>query len=348
MDAIVSVIIPHYNNSKILIECISSLYKSTFKKIEIIVIDNASTDSSYNDIITFSSDVIVKKSDINLGYAGGCNLGAQIAKGKYLLFLNNDTIMNKNCIEILVNILEKKSKISSVQPKILNINKKSYFDYAGASGGFIDYMVFPFTRGRIFNSIEKDQGQYESPMKIFWASGAGFLTRKDIFKKVEGFDSNLFSHMEEIDYHWKCYLSNYEVWVEPKAKLYHHGGKTLPMNSPKKTYYNHRNSMILLLSNYSLINSVFFFLLRLPLEFISSIKELATFRFKHFINHYVALLWILFHPKIIIQRRSLIKKNRCINDTELFNKGVLFNKSIVINYFLFRKKKYIDLNFLTE
>ena len=107
---------------------------------------------------------------------------------------------------------------------------------AGASGGFIDYLVFPFTRGRIFNTIEKDDGQYNTPTKIFWASGAGFLTRKDIFKKVSGFDDNLFAHMEEIDYHWKCHLINCEVWVDPEAVLFHHGGKTLPMNSAKKLY----------------------------------------------------------------------------------------------------------------
>ena len=181
MNVIVSIIIPHHNNSKILIDCINSLYKSKFKKLEIIVVDNASIDSSYDDIMTAFSNVIIKKSDINLGYAGGCNLGAQIANGKYLLFLNNDTIMDKDCIESLVNRIESKNEISSVQPKILNIDNKSYFDYAGASGGFIDYLVFPFARGRIFDHIEKDQGQYDSAMKIFWASGAAFLTKKDIF-----------------------------------------------------------------------------------------------------------------------------------------------------------------------
>ena len=248
MDTIVSVIIPHYNNSKILIECINSLTKSTFKNIEIIVVDNASSDSSCDEVINNFPDVIIKKSEVNLGYAGGCNVGAQIAKGKYLLFLNNDTIISEYCIEKLVSKLEQNSKISSVQPKIINIDNQSYFEYAGASGGFIDYLVFPFTRGRIFDTIEKDNKQYDSPIKIFWASGAGFLTRKDVFEKVSGFDNDLFAHMEEIDYHWKCHLINCEVWVNPEAVLYHHGGKTLPMDSAKKLYLNHRNSMILFLA----------------------------------------------------------------------------------------------------
>ena len=349
MDTIVSVIIPHHNNSKILIECINSLTKSTFKKIEIIVVDNASSDSSCDELSDNFSDIIIEKSDINLGYAGGCNLGAQIANGKYLLFLNNDTVVDEYCIEKLVAKLEQDKNISSVQPKIININNQLYFDYAGASGGFIDYLVFPFTRGRIFNTIEKDSAQYNNPIKIFWASGAGFLTRKSIFKKVSGFDNDLFAHMEEIDYHWKCHLIKSEVWVNPEALLYHHGGKTLSMDSPKKTYFNHRNSMILLLSNYSFLNSFLFFLARIPLEIISSLKELLSFRFRHFINHYAAFLWIIFHLNVIKRRRTFINEIRCVEDSDIFNKNIIFSKSIVMYYFLLGNKKYQDLkSFLKE
>ncbi len=345
MDIIVSVIIPHHNNSKILIECIHSLNESSFKNIEIIVVDNASDDSSYDDISKLFPNVVLKKSNVNLGYAGGCNLGSKIAKGKYLFFLNNDTIVHQDCIEHLVSFLDDNNDISSVQPKIINIDNKSYFDYAGASGGFIDYLVFPFTRGRIFDTIEKDNEQYNDPIQVFWASGAGFLTRKKIFKKVFGFDQDLFAHMEEIDYHWKCQLMNHEVWVNPESVLYHHGGKTLPMNSSYKTYLNHRNSMVLLLSNYSLMKSLFYFFLRLPFEFISSLVDLLKFRFKHFFNHYLALLWILLHPHIIQNKRHLINEIRCVNDKDLMDNKTIFNKSIVIKYFLFKNKKYKNLDF---
>ena len=343
MNMLVSVIIPHHNNSKILIECINSLTKSTFENIEIIVVDNASSDSSYDDVIDNFPNIIIKKSDINLGYAGGCNLGAQIANGQYLLFLNNDTVVSEHCIEKLVLQLEQNKNIASVQPKIININNQSYFDYAGASGGFIDYLVFPFTRGRIFDTIEKDIAQYNNPIKIFWASGAGFLTRKNIFKKVSGFDNDLFAHMEEIDYHWKCHLIKSEVWVNPEAVLYHHGGKTLSMDSPKKTYFNHRNSMILLLSNYSFLHSFLFFIVRIPLEIISSLKELLSLRLRHFINHYLALVWILFHPHIIKNRRSLINQIRSVKDNHIFNKNIILKRSIVMDYFLFGKKFFRNI-----
>ena len=346
MDISISIIIPHYNNSKILVECINSIYQSTFKNLEIIVVDNNSTDSSCEIIRNNFPNVIIQKSSINLGYAGGCNLGSKSAKGRYLLFMNNDTIIDKNCIKNLLFKLESDPKISSVQPKIININNPLYFDYAGASGGFIDYLVFPFSRGRIFNLIEEDKSQYQNSIKIFWASGACFLTRKEVFKKVGGFDSSLFAHMEEIDYHWKCHLINYDVWIEPSSVLYHHGGLTLKMGSPKKTYLNHRNSLILLLSNYSLIRSILFFIIRIPFELISSLKYLLNLRLMHFINHYIAFIWIIFNFRFITRRRKFIKKIRIVSDKDIFNKKIIFKKSIVISYFLFRVKKFKNLKWL--
>lgn len=179
----VSIIIPHYNNQDILDSCIGSLKKLDFTNHEIIVVNNNSTDGSIQYIKNNYKDVIIINAKNNLGYAGGCNLGAQHANGEYLLFLNNDTIHEKNFLDILISRLDKNSNIASIQPKILNIKNKDYFDYAGAAGGHLDYLVFPFTRGRIFNTIEKDTGQYDDFSKVFWASGAGFITRKKVFKK---------------------------------------------------------------------------------------------------------------------------------------------------------------------
>ena len=127
----------------------------------------------------------------------------------------------------------------------------------------MDILCFPFARGRIFNTIEKDEGQYDDPCKIFWASGTAFLTRKDIFIEMQGFDETLFAHMEEIDYHWKCQIAGYEIWVEPSSIIYHHGGKTLSPISPEKTYLNYRNSLILLLTNHPLKSSIILFFPRI-------------------------------------------------------------------------------------
>ena len=340
---LVSIIIPHHNNKDILLDCLHSLYQSSYQNFEIIIVDNASSDDSINHVHIDYPEVIIIKSLKNLGYAGGCNLGARDAKGEYLFFLNNDTVLDANCIQKLVDKLKSNSKISSVQPKILNLDNKSSFDYAGASGGFMDYLVFPFTRGRIFNRIEKDTGQYDDSIKIFWASGAGFLTRKAIFDVIEGFDKALFAHMEEIDYHWKSYLAGHEVWVEPKAVLYHLGGATLPMKSAKKVYYNHRNSLILLLSNYGPWRSFCYFMLRLPLEVISSAKDLISLRPLHFIYHYLALLWIGFNCSIILKRRKKIKSIKVINNKKLFDEKVISSFSLLIKYYLFNKKTYHKL-----
>ncbi len=343
MNNLVSIIIPHYNNETILLNCLKSIYESTYENFEIIVVDNASTDNSIANAKSLYPNIIIVKSEYNLGYAGGCNFGARKSNGDFLFFLNNDTTIASTCIELLISKINSNKSIVSVQPKILNLNNRDYFDYAGASGGYIDYLVFPFTRGRIFNTIEKDTKQYDDSKKIFWASGAGFLTKKNIFMKLSGFDETLFAHMEEIDYHWKSYLAGYDVWVDPKAVLYHIGGGTLDMQSAQKTYLNHRNSLILLLSNYSFFKSILYFIIRLPLEIISSIKDLITFKPIHCLNHYRALLWLLINPHIIVKRRKEINTYKTKSNTSLKKENLILNSSIVFKYYLSKTNKYSKL-----
>jgi len=340
---LVSIIIPHHNNENILLNCLKSIYLSTYENFEIIVVDNASIDNSIISAKSLYPNINIAKSEYNLGYAGGCNFGAKEANGDFLFFLNNDTIINSDCLEALVNKLKSNKNIASVQPKILNLKNKNYFDYAGGSGGYIDYLVFPFTRGRIFDTIEKDKKQYDDSRKIFWASGAGFLTRKNIFNQLFKFDESFFAHMEEIDYHWKSCLAGYEVWAEPTATLYHLGGGTLQMQSAQKTYLNHRNSLILLLSNYSPIKSILYFILRFPLEIISSIKDLIIFKPLHFLNHYRALLWIIFNFSLIVKRRKKIKSIKVKSNARLIKEGLILNSSIVFKYYLAKKNKYSKL-----
>ena len=286
----VSIIIPHYNNFPILDQCLKSLENITYSNLEIIVIDNNSYDDSFQKIKNNYKNLILKKSSKNLGYTGGCNLGASFATGDYLLFLNNDTVQDPHFLNYMVDSLDKDEKIASVQSKIKNFKNKDLFDYAGACGGYIDYLVFPFCRGRIFNTVEKDIMQYEESRDVFWTSGTAFLTRKSVFINMGGFDEKLFAHMEEIDYCWKCNLANYKCIVNPKSVVYHEGAKTLGYDSPYKTYLNHRNSMILLLSNYQFINVIKIFPLRIILEIISSIKDLFSLKIMHFFSHYLAII----------------------------------------------------------
>ena len=222
MNKLISIIIPHLIGFKILDACLTSIIQNTKNiEYEIIIVDNHSSDNSIKKIKNKFPNAQIIYSKTNRGYAGGCNLGAKHANGNYLFFLNNDTIITENSIELLLNEIHNNANISSVQPKIKSYHNKELFDYAGACGGYIDYLVYPFSRGRIFNTIEKDMGQYEKKKKIFWASGTAFLTRQEIFKSIGGFDESLFAHMEEIDYHWKCLLYKYDIYIIPKSIIYH-------------------------------------------------------------------------------------------------------------------------------
>ena len=338
----VSIIIPHYNNFPILDQCLKSLENITYSNLEIIVIDNNSYDDSSQKIKNNYKNLILKKSSKNLGYAGGCNLGASFATGDYLLFLNNDTVQDPHFLNYMVDSLDKDERIASVQSKIKNFKNKDLFDYAGACGGYIDYLVFPFCRGRMFNTVEKDIMQYEESRDVFWTSGTAFLTRKSVFINMGGFDEKLFAHMEEIDYCWKCNLANYKCIVNPKSVVYHEGAKTLGYDSPYKTYLNHRNSMILLLSNYQFINVIKIFPLRIILEIISSIKDLFSLKIMHFFSHYLAII-SLFNIFYLFRRRRIVRKIRVNDDSDLFDKKIIYSNSIVWSYFIKRKYFFNDI-----
>ena len=239
----VSIIIPNYNGGDLLYNCINSIYKNiSIKDFEIIVVDNGSTDNSINRVKSNFQNVEIISSNSNLGYSGGCNLGATHASGKYLLFLNNDTEHSNEWIEKLVHFLDSNSKIAAVQPKILNIHNKKLFDYAGGAGGFIDKFCFPFAQGRIFHTLEEDHNQYNNPSRIFWASGAAFMIRSNIFKTLKGFDKIYFAYMEEIDLCWRAQAMGYKIYSVPNSFVYHYGKQTIKENTIKSHYLNHRNN----------------------------------------------------------------------------------------------------------
>ena len=334
---LVSVVIPHYAGTKILSECLTSLNNCSYPNLEIIVVDNASPDDSVYFIKSNFQNVILIQSEYNRGFAGGCNFGAQHAKGKYLLILNNDTIHDPDWIDLLVKMMESNPKISAVQPKILNYDNRDYFDYAGACGGFMDKYCFPFARGRIFNTVEKDDGQYDNPCKIFWASGTAFLTRKSTFDTLGGFDETLFAHMEEIDYHWKSQMLGNEIWVEPTSVIFHKGAVTLPVSSPQKTYLNYRNSMILLLTNYPIGTSFYLFIFRFFMECVSLTKEILTFKWRHALAIIKSWVWIISHLRLLMKRRKFLANN------DIITPELIFHKSIVKKYFIEGKRKYTQI-----
>ena len=185
-----SIIIPHHNGEELLFNCLESILDHiSIQDFEIIVVDNGSIDNSANKAKEKFPSINLLKSETNLGYSGGCNFGAKNAKGEYTIFLNNDTLHTKNWIEELIVFLDKNPQAGAAQPKILNATNRDTFDYAGGAGGYIDKYCFPFVRGRIFNSLEKDSKQYDDIKKIFWASGAAFIIRSELLQQLNYFDT---------------------------------------------------------------------------------------------------------------------------------------------------------------
>jgi len=330
---IVSIIIPHYNGKDLLYNCIDSIYNNiTIENFEIIVVDNASTDDSVKHIETSFPEVIIVKNKNNVGYSGGCNIGAENANGKYLLFLNNDTEHSNQWIEKLVNFLDENPDVFSAQPKILNINNKEYFDYAGGAGGFIDHFCFPYVKGRIFNTLEKDTGQYNQQSKIFWSSGAAMIVRADIFNQLNGFDEIYFAYMEEIDLCWRAQALGYKIFSIPDSLIYHYGKQTIKENTIKSHYLNHRNSWILFFKNSHTFDYGILIIKRLILDWMALVYSLLTLDVRRFFAIVLAELWIIVFGIKIIN----VRKNNHI--ARLDN---IYRKSVAVDYF-FKRKKYFS------
>ena len=341
MRPLVSIIIPHWNGIDVITECLESLRKATYPNLEIIVVDNNSTDDSVNHISKNFPNVIIIENEQNDGYAGGCNRGSEIAKGEYLLFLNNDTIHEPNWIEPLVKLLEENPRIAAVQPKLLNYYKKNLFDYAGAAGGLMDILIFPFARGRIFNEQEVDTSQYDSIEEIFWSSGTAFLVRKTAFEKAGRFDELFFVHMEEIDLCWRFHLLGLDVWCQPSSVVYHMNAVSLPMYTEKKYYLNHRNSLIMLLTNYSLPLAIYVLPIRWALDIVAIIYALFNGDWKHIKGIAKAHAWIVFHPRKLFRKRNEVKALRVEKDKTILRK--MYRGSIVFAHYILRKNRYSEL-----
>ena len=337
----VSIVIPHWNNVDVLSECLESILNTDFENFETIVVDNASTDNSVASVRSNYPNVKLIENDKNYGYAGGCNIGAEAASGDFLIFLNNDTVQEKDWISNLIKTINSDDKIAAVQPKILNYYDRNVFDYAGGSGGHMDIYCFPFARGRIFSFQENDEGQYNNKEKCFWSSGTCFMVRRELFQKAGGFDKSFFAHMEEIDICWRLYAMGFEVWVEPDSVVYHKNALTLPMYSHKKYYLNHRNSLLMLLGNYSIKNIFLIGIPRLILEKIACLYSILMLDWRHFTAILRSLFWIIFHPNVIMKKRKSFSKIRTITDKKIMEN--MMQSSIVIKYYLLKKQAYLDI-----
>lgn len=335
----VAVVILNWNGKLLLEKFLPSVLKSTYSNLEIVVGDNASTDGSADYIKMHFPTVTCIKNDENYGYAAGYNRILEHVYADYFVLLNSDVEVTPEWIEPIIELMEKSSEVGICQPKIINYHAKNYFEYAGASGGFIDIFGYPFCRGRIFDQLEKDEGQYDEVKEIFWASGAALFIRSDLYKQSGGLDPYFFAHMEEVDLCWRVKNMGYKIMVCPRSVVFHVGGGTLPVNNPNKTYFNFRNSLIMLRKNLPFHQALGIIIIRHFLDLIAWIRFLLTGKFKHaFAINKAHYHFLITHPQWTEKRKQLLKlfKNP--------NKSGLYKRSIVFDYFVRNKKHFSELS----
>lgn len=246
----VAVIILNWNGRKLLEEYLPQVIENTNPEIaEVIVADNGSTDDSLAWLDRNYPQVRRMEFNENLGFAGGYNKAIGLTDAPYTVLLNSDVACAPGWVDILHSFMEAHPETGACQPKILSYKDKTYFEYAGASGGFIDRNGYPYCRGRIFSHVEADHGQYDTPIEIFWATGAALMVRTELYRNAGGLDTDFFAHMEEIDLCWRILLSGAKIMAVPSAVVYHLGGGSLPASNPRKTYLNFRNNLLLLHKN---------------------------------------------------------------------------------------------------
>jgi GT2 family glycosyltransferase len=277
-----AIVILNWNGKHLLKKFLPELLDKSKDQGKLFVIDNNSTDDSVNYIKSNFKNVTIVKNSKNLGYAGGYNEGLKKIKADLYCLINNDVEVSQGWLSPIINEFKSNPKTKIIQPKILNYNKKNYFDYAGAAGGFIDYLGYPYCDGRIHNKIQEDNGQYDFNKKIFWASGACFFIRRETFEKHLGFDERFFAHMEEIDLCWRVTNNGGSIKYIYNSKVFHVGGATLNSNNSKKTFLNFRNSLLMLEKNLNK-NKYQVIILRMIFDGLIAVYFLFSFKLSHII-----------------------------------------------------------------
>lgn len=327
----VAVVVLNWNGKYFLEKFLPSLIQHTALEARIVVADNNSSDDSVAFLAASYPSVEVIKLDKNYGFCEGYNRALQHIDSQYFVLLNSDVEVTANWLSPMIALLEGNRKIAVCQPKVLSYDVPSQFEYAGAAGGLIDKFGFPFCRGRVFDHLETDTGQYNDTKKIFWATGACLAIRADLYKSIGGLDADFFAHMEEIDLCWRLINHGYEIYYCGASTVYHVGGGTLHKSSPRKTYLNFRNNLFLLHKNLPKNALVKTILVRMIFDGVAGI----TLLFKSGFGHFAAVLKAHFAYYRQIKALNAKRKLLSIPDTLPCN---VYNKSIVVDYFLRNKK----------
>ena len=311
---------------------------SSYPGTEIFIADNGSTDGSVDWVEESFPSVKLIKFGKNHGFAEGYNLALKQIDAEYYILLNSDVEVTPGWIEPLVLYMERNQDTAACQPKIRSLQNKEYFEYAGAAGGYIDKYGYPFCRGRIFNYVEKDTGQYNDNKHIFWSSGACMIVRAAAWEKCNGFDSDFFAHMEEIDLCWRFHKTGYNVCFISESVVYHVGGGMLPYDSPFKTYLNYRNNLFLLHKNLPSPSFRKILFIRKSLDALAAGMFLLNGKFAFFHSVWRAHMDYYKYMSSLKIKRDFVK-TQTISDISV----PILNKSIVFEFYLKRKKTFDKL-----
>jgi len=327
----IAVVILNWNGKQLLEQFVPSVVTYS-EDADIYIADNASTDDSVEFVKQAFPSIKIIQNKSNGGYAKGYNDALKHIPADIFCLLNSDVEVTKGWLSPIAELFTIERKTAIVQPKILDHKQKDLFEYAGAAGGFIDKYGYPYCRGRIFNSLEKDNGQYDDTTSIFWASGACFFIRKTVFQELKGFDESYFAHMEEIDLCWRAKNAGYDTKYIGASTIYHVGGATLKNNNPKKTYLNFRNSLFTLTKNSAgvLLPKI---LTRLLLDGIAGIMFILQFKPMHTFSIIRAHFSFYYHLSRLLEQR----------DQPLLFKKYWHRKSIVWLHFVYRKNNFDSL-----
>lgn len=241
-----AIVILNWNGAAMLRQYLPGVLQHSRQVATVWVADNASTDDSVQLLRDSFPEVRLILFDKNWGFADGYNKALAQTDAEYFMLLNSDIEVTPNWLQPLLSFMDSHQDVAACQPKLLSIFKRDHYEYAGACGGYIDRLGYPFCRGRLFDSVEKDEGQYDTPAEVFWATGAAMLVRARIYNNVGGLDGRFFAHNEEIDLCWRMRLQGYKIYCLPQSHVYHVGGGTLPKSNPMKTFLNFRNNLTML------------------------------------------------------------------------------------------------------
>ncbi len=326
-----SIVILNYNGRHYLEKFLPKIIENS-TGYPIWIADNNSTDNSVSWLNTYFPEINILRISENLGYAGGYNYALNKIESEFYVLLNSDIEVSENWIQPVLDFMATDENIAACQPKILAYDLPTHFEYAGAAGGYMDYLGYPFCRGRIFDTREKDTGQYNDERDIFWATGACLFLRGSAFKKANGFDERFFAHMEEIDLCWRLLNAGYRITYTGKSTVYHVGGGTLHKSNPKKTFLNYRNNLIMLFKNMPKGRRWITIFSRLILDGVSSVRFMAT-------GAWPDVLAILrAHLAFYAMIPRLLK-----HEKRTRYKAPLYYRSIVWEYFVLQHHRYGQL-----